>query len=253
MTAQKLNNLNSKRQAVELDIFEEIEAHINDKPSILEKKAIILFKQGWHIGVLGIVASKLVQKYHKIVIFIAIDGTKAKGSGRSIPGANLFDLLNESADLLEGFRGHAMAAGLSVKAENLQKFVDNFNISADNKLTGKDIGKTVKIDCKILFEDITPELLDELERLQPFGAGNHEPLFIAEDVSIVSSSIVGKNHRRLVLKSSRSNNDNRILAMHFNTDTSIPYPDHFNFLVFKLQWNHWNNAKSIQIIINDFS
>ena len=96
-------------------------------------------------------------------------------------------------------------------------------------------------------------ILDELEKLQPFGAGNLEPLFIADDISIVSSTIVGKNHRRLVLKSTKSNNDSRILAMHFNTDVTKPYPDHFNHMVFKLQWNHWNNAKSIQIIINDFS
>lgn len=252
-TALILNDYNSQRQGLEQDILEEIEAHIAETPSILDKKSIILFKQGWHIGILGIVASKLVNTYHRPVILIALDGATGKGSGRSIQGADLYELLNDSSNLLEGFGGHAMAAGLSIKTDNLRPFIESFNSSVNRQLTGTDLKKEIKIECNILFDDITPSLLDELERLQPFGAGNPEPLFIMDNISIVSSSVVGKNHRRLILKSSESGNDNRILAMHFNTDTTTPYPDYFKHLVFKLQWNYWNNSKSLQIIVHDFS
>ncbi len=250
--AETLNDLNNQRQRIEKDILEEIETHITECPDILKNKCIVLFKQGWHIGVLGIVASKLVNNHHRPVILIALDGSIGKGSGRSIPGTNLFEMLGDCSDLLEGFGGHAMAAGLSIKTENLQTFVEKFNLSVNEKLTEKDLKKIVKIDSNILFEEITPKLLDDLEKLKPFGAGNPEPVFIAEGITIVSSTIVGGSHRRLVLKSNQSGNDNRILAMHFNTSDLQPYPDYFNYLVFKLQWNHWNNSKSIQIIINDY-
>ncbi len=252
-TAEKRNDLNRKRQSLEREIIEEIETHILCTPSVLEKKAIILFKQGWHIGVLGIVASKLVNKYHRPVILIALSGDRGKGSGRSIPGANLFKLLQECSGTLESHGGHAMAAGLSIKTENLEQFTMKFNKLVETGLTKEHLIKTLNIDCKIQFQEIIPVLLDELEMLQPYGAGNHEPLFITSDISIVSSSIVGENHRRLVLKSSEGNNDGHIMAMHFNTEHITPYPDHFNHLVFKLQWNRWNNSKSIQMIIEDFS
>ncbi len=252
-TAKALNTLNSQRQSLEKKTIEEIESHILENPSILEKKSIILFKQGWHIGILGIAASKLVNKYHRPVILIALDGAKGKGSGRSIPGANLFKLLQECSDTLEGHGGHAMAAGLSIKADNLEKFTEKFNLLVENRLTEESLIKSVNVDCRIRFQDITPVLLDELERLQPFGAGNNEPIFIAKDISIVSSTIVGQNHRRLVLKSSSGSNDSHIMAMHFNTEEIDRYPEHFNHLIFKLQWNRWNNSKSIQMIIEDYS
>ena len=227
--------------------------HILENPSILEKKAIILFKQGWHIGILGIAASKLVNKYHRPVILIALDGSTGKGSGRSIPGANLVNLLHECSDALEGHGGHAMAAGLSIKTDNLEKFTQKFNLLVEKRLTEESLLKTINIDCNIQFQDITPVLLDELERLQPYGAGNKEPLFISREIAIVSSTIVGQNHRRLVLKSSSGNNDSHIMAMHFNTEEIETYPNHFKHLIFKLQWNRWNNSKSIQMIIEDYS
>ncbi len=252
-TAEALNTLNSQRQALERKTVEDIDTHILANPSILEKKAIILFRQGWHIGILGIAASKLVNKYHRPVILIALDGISGKGSGRSIPGANLFKLLQECSDTLEAHGGHAMAAGLSIKTENLKKFTQKFNLLVEKRLTDANLVKTIDIDCKIQFEDINPTLLDELERLQPYGAGNKEPLFIARNISIVSATTVGQNHKRLILKSTSGNNDGHIMAMHFNTEDITPYPDHFDQLIFKLQWNRWNNSKSIQMIIEDYA
>ena len=252
-TAETLNTLNTQRQSMERKTIEDIETHILENPSILEKKAIILFKQGWHIGILGIAASKLVNKYHRPVILIALDGSTGKGSGRSIPGANLVNLLHECSDALEGHGGHAMAAGLSIKTDNLEKFTQKFNLLVEKRLTEESLLKTINIDCNIQFQDITPVLLDELERLQPYGAGNKEPLFIAREITIVSSTIVGQNHRRLVLKSASGNNDSHIMAMHFNTEEIETYPNHFKHLIFKLQWNRWNNSKSIQMIIEDYS
>lgn len=251
-TAVMLNELNHTRQEMEKAILDEIEAHISDNPAILDSNSIVLFKQGWHIGLLGIVASKLVNTYHRPVVLIALDGEDGKGSGRSVPGTNLFKMLADSSDTLEGYGGHAMAAGLAIKKDRLRSFKEKFSLAADRQLAEKELKKSIQIDSSLLFEEITPELLDDLEKLQPFGAGNPEPVFIMKDITIVSAAIVGGSHRRLVLQSKKSSNDSRVMAMHFNSVNSESYPNYFNFLVFKLQWNYWNNSKSIQIIVEDY-
>lgn len=251
-TAETLNDLNTARQRIEHEIFDEIETHISNQPAILEKKAIILFKQGWHTGILGIVASKLVSRYHRPVILIALDGDVGKGSGRSVSGANLYTLLNQCSDLLDGFGGHAMAAGLSIQAKNIKNFTSTFETLVATQLPESAFMPRTHIDCRIGFDDISPVLLDELDSLHPFGAGNREPLFIADNITICSSTIVGTRHRRLILTSESSSSDIRIMAMHFNAADIDPYPDHFSHLVFKLHWNYWNNSRSMQIIVEDF-
>lgn len=252
-SAVSLNRLNTNRQSVEQTIYDEIVSHIDETPDILAKPAIVLFRQGWHLGVLGIVASKLVSLCQKPVILLTLDGDTGKGSGRSVPGIDLFKALKNCSDSLDAYGGHSLAAGLSIKAKHLRDFTETFETVITELMKETSISPSLSVDRVISFDEITPGLLDELEHLQPFGCGNEEPLFLAENITIASSTEVGRGHKRLVLKSDNGSSDSRFMAMHFNVDPNVDYPNHFNRLVFKLQWNRWNNTRSPQIIIEDFN
>lgn len=247
-----LDRLNSKRQGVEQQIIDEIKRHLSDYPQRLDQPALVLHRQGWHLGVLGIVASRLSKQYYKPVVLISLDGDRGKGSGRSIPGVNLYQALSSCSSLLEGFGGHAMAAGLEIQTVQLKDFQLAFNRHVSALTPEGPLTASIDIDYRIDFDDIKAGLIDDLERLEPFGNANPEPLFLADDIGIVSATPVGTKHRRLILRSESSRTDTCLMAMHFHTDTTIPYPSHFQHLVFRLQWNRWNSSKSIQLIVEDY-
>ena len=247
--AQTLNGLNAKRQDIEKGIFKDILDYLADQPHLLQKRTLVLANPNWHIGVLGIVASRLVEKYYRPVVLLATDGEMSKGSARSIPGVNLYDCLLGCQHYLENFGGHAMAAGLKINNENISQFQEAFeDLVADTVHTEAFIPSHT-IDYELNFEDITPELVDALEALAPFGPENPEPLFMAKDVAVVSSKIVGKNHRRMVLRQNSIPPARSINAIQFNVDLQNPLIKVFERIAFKLQWNRWRGKKSIQIVI----
>ncbi len=250
--SRSLEELNARRQSVEQQMVDEAEDYLTRTPGAAEKPAIILHRQGWHLGVLGIVAAKLAKKYHKPVILITFDGDTGKGSGRSVPGIDLYEALSACAGILKGFGGHAMAGGLEIKQEKLYAFHRAFNDHVEDITAQKPLSPRLDIHSRICFDDIRPGLLDELEKFQPFGNLNPEPLFIASDVNVVSDLAVGEKHRRLVLSSPGGETDAHVMAMHFHTARMADYPGSFRHLVFRIQWNRWNNARSPQIIIEDF-
>jgi single-stranded-DNA-specific exonuclease len=109
----------------------------------------------------------------------------------------------------------------------------------------------ISIDYELDFDNISDTLIDGLESLKPFGTGNHEPLFMSRNVRVVSSKIVGENHRRMLLKQSKGKTSKTISAIHFNVDTSIPFMEKFDRIAFRLRWNRWNREKTAQIIIEE--
>ncbi|GAB6095024.1 single-stranded-DNA-specific exonuclease RecJ [Desulfatiferula olefinivorans] len=250
--ALSLDRLNSKRQSIEQQILDEIERHLTDHPHVLEQAALVLHRQGWHLGVLGIVAARLCRRYDKPVVLISLEGDSGKGSGRSVSGVDLYEALAACEPFLEGFGGHSMAAGLEIRTANLSEFQRTFNRHV--KGLGPQISENLRlsINSRIDFDDICPELIDHLEKMEPFGSHNPEPLFLTDDISVVSSTPVGTRHRRLIVRSAAGRTDTSLMAMHFNIDPKVPCPSHFRHLVFRLQWNRWNNAKSAQLIIEDY-
>ena len=251
--AQTLDSLNTKRQSIEQQMFDEVDAYLEKEKGVSEQPAIILHRQGWHLGVLGIVAAKLCKKHYKPVILIALDGDRGKGSGRSIPGVPLYQALAACSENLKGFGGHSMAAGLEIMTENLNAFRQTFCKYVKKNTAKAALEKQLDIHGQIRFDEIKADLLDELERFEPYGSHNPVPLFIANDISVISSTPVGEKHRRLVLSSSDGQGDTSLMAMHFHTTAETDYPGTFKHLVFRLQWNRWNNSRSIQIIIEDYT
>jgi single-stranded-DNA-specific exonuclease len=203
--------------------------------------------------VLGIVASRLVDNYFRPVVVISTKNGVGKGSARSITGFDLYEGLSACSDDLVQFGGHSMAAGLKIKLKNIERFKINFDNSVAAGIKPADLTPKLSIDCELGFNDISDSLIDEIESLTPFGNGNPEPLFIAKNVEVFSSKIVGKNHRSMLLKQSAGKMPKIFNAIHFNALTDAPLKDNFDRIAFRLRWNRWNGQKKVQIIVEEIS
>jgi len=250
--AQTLNLLNQKRQDLERKILTDIQAWVDTNPSLLRQRSLVLSQDGWHAGVLGIVAARIMEKYFRPVVLIATEGGLGKGSARSVPGIDLYEALANSSSYLENFGGHAMAAGLKIRAENISDFQHAFEKVVRDLAPPEALTPTLRIDAELDFSAVSEGLIDELETLMPYGAGNPEPLFMSSKVRVVSSKIVGKNHRRMVLRQSLGPTSKTLQAIHFNVDERSAAQKNFARMVFKLRWNRWNGKKNPQLVVEDF-
>jgi single-stranded-DNA-specific exonuclease len=250
-SAQTLNLLNQKRQQLEKRTLADIQSYLELNPSLLRQRSLVLSREGWHAGLLGIVASRILNTYHRPVILITLENGVGKGSGRSIAGLNLYDALAACDAHLEDFGGHSMAAGLKIKAENISDFQNAFENVIRRESQTEDFIPTIRIDCELDFSAISDDLIDELESLMPYGTGNPEPLFKAANVKVVSSNMVGTNHRRMALRQSSAPNTPVFQAIHFNVPDRMSPKNSFFQIVFRLRWNRWNSKKSVQLVIED--
>jgi len=249
--ARTLNLMNQQRQSLEREIFEEILEYLKQNPDILRQYSLVLSDPGWHEGILGIVASKIVERYYRPVILIGTGNGMGKGSGRSIPGIDINAGLVACEKDLEFFGGHAMAAGLTIKTDNIPRFRKNFENVIRNTTGLQRFLREIPIDYEIGFDEISDELTDELKSLEPFGEGNPEPLFMARNIMVSSSKIVGENHRRMILRQAEGRNGRAVNAIQFNIDRDRPLKDRFDRMAFRLRRNHWNGKSTLQIIVEE--
>jgi single-stranded-DNA-specific exonuclease len=249
--ATSLNDFNILRRNIEKKIINDIHAYLAENPDELRKRSLVLSAGDWHQGVLGIVASRLVDNYFRPVVVISTKNGIGKGSARSIPGFDLYKVLSACSDDLVQFGGHSMAAGLKIKLKNIDRFKINFDNSVSSGITPADFTPKLSIDGELDFDDISDRLIDEIESLTPFGNANPEPLFIAKNVDIFSSKIVGKNHRSMLLKQSAGKTPKIFNAIHFNALTDAPLKDNFDRIAFRLRWNRWNGQKKVQIVVEE--
>jgi len=250
-SAQRLNLLNRNRQELEKRTLADIQTYLETNPSLLRGRSLVLSREGWHAGLLGIVATRIVERYHRPVVLITTKDGMGMGSGRSVAGFNLYDALADCKPFLENFGGHSMAAGLKIKEENIADFQNAFEGFIQRQSQPEDLIPILQIDYELDFSAISDELIDELESLMPFGNGNPEPLFMAANVRVVSSKIVGKNHRRLVLRQSSAPNAPILQAIHFNATDPASQKYTYSRIAFRLRWNRWNANKTAQIVIED--
>ena len=249
--ANSLNHMNRKRRSVETEMLAQIEDHLKVNPSLLRKNTLVLAHPDWHLGILGIVASRVMKKYFCPVVLITTADGVGRGSARSIPGVNLYDGLCACAGDLESFGGHSMAAGLKIKTEKIDRFESKFENFVGDITKPNDFIPKIYIDYELAFDDISKGLIDEIESLNPFGTGNPEPVFMAGNITVVSWKIVGKNHRRMLLKQSGGKTGKTFHAIHFNVNTGIPVNEDFDRIAFRLRWNRWNGRKTAQMVIEE--
>lgn len=249
--AQSLDGFNNQRRGLEKSILASILEDYQQQPELLKNQTLVKWHPGWHQGVLGIVASRMVETYYRPVILITVAGELGKGSARSIPGLDLYKALASCRHCLEDFGGHSMAAGLTIKAENLIEFQRSFEKAARRMARSDDHTPRLTVDTQILFDDISEKLIDEIETLSPFGTENPEPVFMVQNIKVVSSKIVGENHRRMMLVQEGRPSGKPLSAIRFNAEDNLLNATTFTRIAFRLRWNRWNNTKSIQLIIED--
>lgn len=196
--ASKLNEYNLQRQEMEKNIYDEAVEELSKKDE--EEQIIILGKEGWHHGVIGIVASKITEKYFKPSILICFEGEEGKGSGRSIPGFDLHEALTKNSEYLEKFGGHSMAVGVSIKTKNFEKLKKQLQEYGKSSNIC-DIIPIIYIDEETTLKDINIQAVKQLELLQPFGEANKEPIFVCRKLKIQSIRTLSEGkHIKLTLK-----------------------------------------------------
>lgn len=185
--AEVLEQVNKQRRSEDMKTLDDAEAMVDQTVDLLNTKSFVLHKDEWHQGVVGIVASRLVEKFYRpTVMLTTVDGI-AKGSARSVPNYNIYNALKECEDLLIHFGGHHAAAGLAIELENIDLFRERFDQVVTGSIKAEDLFPEISIDTEIKIDKITEKFYNILIRMQPFGPGNPKPIFCAKDVTVASN------------------------------------------------------------------
>ncbi len=249
--AQIIEMENTKRQDIDQRTFREACELIEKKyPVISETHSIVIASDGWHAGVIGIVASKLVEKYYRPTIMISLKDGIGNGSGRSISDFDLFNALTTLEDKLESFGGHKYAAGLSILSEYIEPFSKEFDEYAKQHITEKQLIPPLKIDTELELYNINDILLEWLDKFAPFGPGNMRPVFYTKDVQVVGYPYnVGRNHLKLKVMKDGCVFD----LIGFNQGNLLPIIKRNNLLsiAYSLEVNTWQGKTTIQGKLKD--
>lgn len=263
LLAEKLNQLNQDRQNSVEKIIKEIEKRLQYKNIIVEGG------DNWPLGIVGLIAGRLSDKYHRPVIIFSREENKIDGSGRSLQQFNLVEAFKKCSDLLTRFGGHPQAAGFSLAPKNLESFKQRLNELADEFLGGEDLTPTLAIEAEIGAIDINWQFYDQLQSFAPFGSANHKPIFCVRNLEIKETKQVGNNgkHNRFLLSSAEvtaSNSGGRpfplfkAIAFNANNGKSQETAKERVFkagdrvdAVFEFIVNEWNDTRDLQLKILD--
>ena len=249
--AQLLDNSNKERQSAEHSISEEAQALIDTDKDFGDKKVIVLANESWHNGVIGIVASKMMEKYYRPCILISLNNGKGKGSGRSIENFNLFDALTACSDTLINFGGHSAAAGLEISEENIPLFEEKINKYAKEVLTESDMHPVVKIDCILGGANLNISTVKLLSSLEPYGMGNEAPVFATKDAKVISASTVGVDGKHLRMQVEKDGV--RVNCIGFGMSQYLGEINQGScvHIAYKLDINNFQGKETVQLILQD--
>lgn len=244
-----INLKNIERKEHDLSITEQALAMIQSDSSLINRKTTVLFDQNWHKGVIGIVASRLTEKYYRPTVVLTKSNDHVAGSARSVTGFDLYEALSSCSELLEQFGGHKYAAGLTMKPENVSAFQQKFEEVVSSTIPEELLIQEIRIDAKIKFKDITPKFIRILNQFAPFGPGNMAPVLLAENVFVYSSaSVVGNNHLKISVMQEGSQVFDCIGfglgdQLH-KIKKGVPFD-----MCFTIEENVWKDKKSVQLNI----
>ena len=248
--ADTLEDLNRERQAVEERILREAVARVESWPAERRaRRGYVLWDDGWHEGVIGIVASRLVERFHRPVVLVARSGEGWKGSGRSVADFDLHAGLAACASHLGRFGGHRAAAGLSIETECLDAFSEAFGVHADAVLADADLRPTTTIDAIVPAGALTLELAQELDRLAPFGLGNPEPTLLVASVEAAGAGTVGEGkHLRFRVRQQGRDGGSAIAFGLGGQLDRLRDAARFD-VAFRLKENRWNGTVAPQLVV----
>ncbi len=248
--AQLLQTDNTNRREADASITEQAIAMLEADQTIHDKKAIVVFSEHWHKGVIGIVASRLLERYYKPTIVLTKSGDLLAGSARSIAGFNIHDGLEYCSDLLFGFGGHYFAAGMTMVSENLEAFKNRFEEIAASTLSDDQMIPELLIHSEIDLSDLTPSFFHILEQMEPFGPDNPKPVFCVRNARNTGCRIVKEDHVRFEVEK----NGTKITGIGFGLAAkykSLTNTDLLD-LVFNLEENNFREVTSLQMKVVDF-
>ena len=247
--ALSLDEQNTYRQEVERKILNEAMLRI-EKEGLDKKRSIVIEGDNWHQGVIGIVASKLTEKYMKPVILLSVDGDRAKGSGRIPQGISLYEALARCSDALMAFGGHELAAGLTLETKNIQRFKEKFE-SVITEMKPDEFVKEIDIDVEVNKKDITFDTEEQIEALAPFGQKNKRPILMYKNLKVTSvSTLKDDKHLKLRLQ----DEDFEVDALFFKAGDrrdEIKLGDRID-VAFTLSVNEYRGYKLLQFLLVDF-
>ncbi|MFD2530966.1 single-stranded-DNA-specific exonuclease RecJ [Gracilimonas halophila] len=249
--AYELESINLKRRDTDSQTMKEAMAQIDEDFNMEETSTIVLYGENWHLGVIGIVASRLVDLYHRPAIMLSnVDG-KVKGSARSIKGFNIYNAIKKCEDLLEQFGGHEFAAGLTLTEKNLSEFRRRMNELAFTDLSENSFEPELTIDAKLDLGEVDMKFWKLLSQFEPFGPGNLRPIFVSEEVKVVGEpTIVGNGHLKMRVK---QENSGIFDTIGFNMHEYLPGVRNGNpfKVAYVIEENHWNGRRTLQLRLKD--
>ena len=249
--AKDLEKINLRRRETDAKTTLQATKMVEEEYKLCDLSSMVLHHPNWHLGVIGIVASRLVDSFGRPAIMLSTVDGKIKGSARSIKGFNIYNALKECEDLLEQFGGHEFAAGLTIKKDCLAAFRTRMDEIAGKMLKEVDFSPELEIDDHLRIDEITARFWKLLHQFEPFGPGNRQPVFVADDVEVSMASIVGKNHLRLKVRQGMSG---LFDAIGFHLGEFLPLvqnPTKRLSIAYEIEENHWMGRRSLQLRIKD--
>ncbi|MBS7298831.1 MAG: single-stranded-DNA-specific exonuclease RecJ [Eubacteriales bacterium] len=249
--AAELDCANRERQEAEQAIFEEAMDKVMKDATFDKKQVIVLSGEGWHHGVIGIVASRICERFYKPCILVSFENGVGKGSGRSIPGFNLFDALAATEEHLTNFGGHSAAAGLGINADSIDAFTAAINKYAAGVLTAEDMIPKIDIDCRLKPETVSVGFAKALKKLEPFGTDNERPVFSVLGVKIIAIDTVGVDKKHLKMRV--ASDDTVISAIGFNMSEYAMFFKNGDIVdvAFSADINVYQGRESAQLLLKD--
>jgi single-stranded-DNA-specific exonuclease len=250
-----INDHNDDRKNIDRKITQEALAMVRDMPGLENKKSTVVYNPKWHKGVVGIVASRLVENYYRPTIVLTRSNGFITGSARSIPGFDLYEAIESCSDLLENFGGHMYAAGLTMSEKHYQEFCHRFESLVAEKVTDEMLTPLVNIDTYLDFKQITPKFFRLLKQFQPFGPGNLSPVFVTENVyDNGNGRLVGSDSGHLKLELIQEEEPYRpISAIAFNQSLHFEHMHNGNpvDVCYSVAENYYRGIANIQLRIKD--
>ncbi|KEO82238.1 single-stranded-DNA-specific exonuclease RecJ [Tumebacillus flagellatus] len=251
--AEFLDARNRERQEIGESIFEQAVALIEANPDWLDGRVLVVPSKGWNEGVIGIVASRIVERYYRPTLMIALNGEGGgKSSARSIHGFDLYAALSQCADLLGHYGGHKMAAGFSIAEERIDELRRRMNDIAQEVLTPEDMQPKIDVDMVLDLNDLNFDLVEQMERLAPYGFGNPSPRFSFQGLDLEQIRVVGKDAAHLQMRVKRANRQLDCIAFRRSADQPLLESLASIDLVGELSINEWNGRRSLQLQVGDW-
>lgn len=255
LLANSLNNFNKIRQELGDKIYFEALEYI-EQNKLEDDAAIVAYNKEWHIGIIGIVASRLVEKFNKPVFMFtdSPDGTLYRSSARSVDSVNIFNVMEMNADIIKSFGGHSMAGGLALDKNiiSIEQFRAAINSTVLEMTNGVVAKPTLLVDLELNLEDINCEFLEILNKLEPCGEGNNYPIFAIKNLSLQSAKVVGQNNNHLKFICVDKNNNTADCVLWNCSSLNIPIGKSID-IAFNLKLNEFNGMKSVQFEIKDYN